>query len=381
MSTTPVIDIDTLLSPIPGDNPSGRSLKYEPEYDAIRETRRADEDLKQGAWQRELKTADWEGVRDLCVDCLSTKTKDLQIAAWLTEALIHLHGFAGLRDGLTVLKGIQERFWETYYPEIEDGDLDSRVGPFLFLNEPAKGLPFLIRSTPLTHGSVNGERYNYLNYHESRETENAIRKDPENESKIAAGRLRAKQFDDAVAQTPKAFYVQIVDEVKACLQAFKAFDEDTDQRFGRDAPSLLNVSKALDDCSRLLDPILAAKRQAEPDPEPEVESTEADPEASAEDATETDGQALADGTGVPRRLIRTGTALGQDALDYGRVLIEFREKAQALAEIGARLTENRAQYNELLAQLKQLDDEYDELSRIVSRNQECYQLLSRLLKI
>src|SRR5205823_13871535 len=58
MATTPTIDLDALLAPIPGDNPSGRSLVYEPEYDAIREARRAEDDTLQGEWKREAKAAD-----------------------------------------------------------------------------------------------------------------------------------------------------------------------------------------------------------------------------------------------------------------------------------------------------------------------------------
>ena len=58
-----VIDLESLLQPVPGENPSGESLRYEGVYDQISEARRADEDLNQGAWQTELKYADFrEGI-------------------------------------------------------------------------------------------------------------------------------------------------------------------------------------------------------------------------------------------------------------------------------------------------------------------------------
>ena len=47
MPSPPTIDIDSLLAPIPGDNPAGGSLAYSPEYDQIREARRSDEDINQ----------------------------------------------------------------------------------------------------------------------------------------------------------------------------------------------------------------------------------------------------------------------------------------------------------------------------------------------
>src|SRR4051794_39171591 len=123
MATPPTLDVELLLAPIAGDRPAGRSLAYEPEYDALREARRADDATNPGEWKREAKAADWGGVVALGVACLRDKTKDLQIAAWVTEALVRLHGFAGLRDGLALMEGIQERFWESYFPEIDDGDL------------------------------------------------------------------------------------------------------------------------------------------------------------------------------------------------------------------------------------------------------------------
>ena len=50
---------DDLLNPIPGDNPSGVSLRYERIYDQIKEARTEDdESIPVGAWQRQAKKAE-----------------------------------------------------------------------------------------------------------------------------------------------------------------------------------------------------------------------------------------------------------------------------------------------------------------------------------
>ena len=389
MTSPPTLDIEPLLAPIPGANPSGVPLAYAPEYDQIREARRCDDDLNQGAWARERKVADWDFVVDLASSCLATRTKDLQIASWLTEALAKLHGFAGLRDGLTVLGAIQARFWDTYYPEIDDGDVESRFGPFLFLNDRIKGLPFLIRTTPITQG-IDDQNYHALLHQQSREVDNLMLQDESRAKKlIASGRIEGKTFDDAVAQTPKAFYARSVADLKAARAALAAFESSTDRLFGRDAPSLIEVTKAIDEVARLLDPILAAKRQAEPDPEPESETetgaeTEPPPPpaegVSAPVGPITDGAIAFDGVAVPKRRARLGTPQEGESADFGRVLIDFKDRAQALAEAGVKLDENRRKYAEMLAELKRLDDEYEDLSQVVSRDKEAYQLLARLLK-
>ena len=114
-------DLDALLAPISAERPAGESLRYEQTYDLIKEARRADDpNLPQGIYATELKKADWSLVEQLCAEALATRSKDLQLAAWLMEAWVHLHGFAGAREGLALLRGLLEGFWEHLYPEIDD---------------------------------------------------------------------------------------------------------------------------------------------------------------------------------------------------------------------------------------------------------------------
>src|SRR5262245_48276616 len=115
---------DDLLNPIPGDNPGGANLRYAPIYDKIKDARREDDDAPQGDWQRDRKVADYKQVIKLAGEALATQSKDLQLAAWLTEAMLHQEGFAGLKQGLDLMRGLIENFWDTMYPEIEDGDLE-----------------------------------------------------------------------------------------------------------------------------------------------------------------------------------------------------------------------------------------------------------------
>src|ERR1700758_3341941 len=106
-----------ILSPIPGVNPSGQNLRYDSVYEKVKEARREEEDLPQGEWSRVVKTADPVQVIRLTTEALTTKTKDLQLAAWLSEALLRQEGIRGLREGLDLLRGLVSNFWDTLYPE------------------------------------------------------------------------------------------------------------------------------------------------------------------------------------------------------------------------------------------------------------------------
>lgn len=110
-SVAPTIDFEALLQPIAGENPSGESTQYSGLYDEIREARRADDaSLSQGQWVEALKVADYHRVIDLATSALSTQTKDVQICVWFCEALASQQGFAGFRDGIQLIRRLEEDF-------------------------------------------------------------------------------------------------------------------------------------------------------------------------------------------------------------------------------------------------------------------------------
>ena len=118
-----------LLNPISADNPAGENLRYAPVYDKIKEARREDDDAPQGDWALERKVADWPLTIKLISEALATKTKDLQLAAWLAEAMLRREGIAGLREVLDLNRApARELLGRTLYPELEDGDAEFRAG-------------------------------------------------------------------------------------------------------------------------------------------------------------------------------------------------------------------------------------------------------------
>lgn len=102
-------------------------MRYSGLYDEINEARREDDPISQGDWSSDLKVADHRKVIELAVDALSTKTKDIQIASWLTDSLIKTYGWVGFRDALKLMSGLQDRFWDTLHPEIDEGDMEGRA--------------------------------------------------------------------------------------------------------------------------------------------------------------------------------------------------------------------------------------------------------------
>ncbi len=265
-----IVDVEALLTPIPGENPAGESLRYTPVYDEIQEARREDDILDFGEWQREPKKADWDRVIQTATEALSTRTKDLQIGVWLTEALLKKHGFQGLARGLEVLAGFLDRFWEHLYPEMEEDDLDFRAAPLEFLNER---LSIAVRQVPLTDpGTTPG--YSLLKYQESRQVgyESDIydkygsideTKRTRREELIADGKITAEEFDGALNATSSPFYQQILADIRDALAWFKSLDEVMDSRFGMEAPRLADLRTALEECEDFVTRVLKERGVSE----------------------------------------------------------------------------------------------------------------------
>jgi type VI secretion system protein ImpA len=265
-----------LLNPIPGDNPSGKSLRYDPVYDKIRESRREEDVLPQGDWSREVKKADFPLVIKLTAEALSTKSKDLQLAAWLTEAVMFRDHISGLREGLDLLRGFMETFWDTLYPEIDDGDLEFRAGPLAWVGSKLDGG---VRRLPLTKSKLD-----YFKYQESRRV--GYEADAVSEDKAAARataiaekKCTAEEFDEAVKATGDAYYEKLATNLVAALESVQLLETLSDEKFGREAPSFANLRTALEELQDLV------KQYHKPAEEVVEETTEAPAQETVEETT------------------------------------------------------------------------------------------------
>lgn len=240
------------LQQVSDTHPCGEDMSYSTLFDDIREARRADDSsLAQGEWEADIKQASWPKVRDLCDDALKTKSKDIQLANWYTEALTKLEGFDGLARGLMVLNSLVTDYWEFCYPAYDPNDLDERAGKIEWLNA---NLPLSVRSIPLTRADTGA--HPWLKWEESRAVENQGLKNPDAKARaISEGKLSAEVFDKAVANSGREFYETLFAQVTQAAAVFKEFEANVDKAFGRDAPGLKDLREAIQDCADLVERI------------------------------------------------------------------------------------------------------------------------------
>jgi len=269
--TPPVIDLDALLAPISEENPGGDSLRYSGIYDEIAEARRADIDVAQGEWQTELKTADYRKVVDVAVNALTTLSKDLQIAAWLSEALIKMHGFAGLRDSLKLMTGLHENFWDGAFPVVEDNDQEGRANAVSWLESNAAQS---VRDVAITAGAglsfndwQDAKRFEMPANFDSlddaaKERWNDLRAQAERENRTTGDKWKA-----AVAGTRRAFCEQMQFTFDEAREAIEGLNSVIEAKYERNQmPGLSGLKKSLDEVGGQIKKILEKKRLEEPDP-------------------------------------------------------------------------------------------------------------------
>jgi type VI secretion system protein ImpA len=261
-----------LLTPIPGPNIAGADLRYDPLFDKIKDARQEDDAGPQGDWQRPRKAADFALVAKLASDALATRSKDLWLAAWLTEAHLRREGFGGLRSGIELLRSLLTEFWDGLYPGLEDGDTELRAAPLSWLGLT---LGAVVRSVPLNKAGHDLYRYKESRAvgYEAELASDAKRMQARQEA-IEEGKLSPEEFDKAFAETPKDWYKALVADLSACVDGLAALDSLGQEQFGDAAPSYARLEEGLVEVQRVAGQLLGKKLEVDPDPPEPVSSPE-----------------------------------------------------------------------------------------------------------
>jgi type VI secretion system protein ImpA len=275
---------EDILNPIEGDSPSGPSLRYDPLYDQIKQARTevsgpadpTDPDspiLIQRA-------ADWERVAELAEEALANRTKDLDLAAWLTEALARVDGFSGLREGLHLLSDLQEQFWDELHPEIDDGDLEFRAAPLQRIGgapvRESRGRDNLFEhfagSAPMTRSGL-GYRDFYVADLAGTEDDPDPEKQERRSALLGQDLPTLEVWEAAVRDTPKEFLRSVLKEIVACQEATNRIKAVVEERYvpvmgPGDAPGFAQLEGVLGASRRLAERIMKARLEMDPDPVP-----------------------------------------------------------------------------------------------------------------
>ncbi|SOE98722.1 type VI secretion-associated protein, ImpA family [Burkholderia sp. OK233] len=259
----PELDIDGLLQPLPGDQPCGVSLIHDPEYEAIRTARRADDpSVPAGIWQTTLKVAEWPAVEAGCRRVLSNRSKDLTIAAWLGEAWLNRYGLPALPHCFQLMVGLCERYWNDLHPLPRDGDLGFRAAPIGWL---AGAYADLLSGQIELFEGPDGLRGTLAQWQSAQRATVAAtaRKDVPAAKKEAAARTSAALQEAARVASPA--YLRLERDALAMARPLiEQLDAWCTPRLGSEAPSFAVLTEAMTHAGLVLTECLAMHPNSDP---------------------------------------------------------------------------------------------------------------------
>ncbi|HSX86943.1 MAG TPA: type VI secretion system protein TssA [Pseudomonas sp.] len=255
-----------LLEPIAGPHPCGVNIRHQPEYDALREARREDdESLPTGVWQADLKRADWVAVERQASDLLSRKSKDMMVAAWLGEAWLHRHGFAGLAAGLNLLANLCERFADELHPQPEDGDLSWRSSPLEWLIRRYSEV--LLLRVPLL-GEVGQEfaKYSFADWQQLQRKLLTGGDSKNAKAEREAAQSTQRQLNDTLRMLPGVQFRQNILWLTESRTALARLEAWSDAQLAFDSPSFTPLRQTIEQLTTLMQEFLAMHPATPPQP-------------------------------------------------------------------------------------------------------------------
>ncbi len=310
-------------------------------------------------------------------EALATKSKDLQLAAWLTEAHVKREGISLIEPCFKLMLNLQEQFWDTIYPEIEDGDASLRAMP---IEWAANRTAALAREAPITKKGLN-----YFQYKESRTVgyeADAEMSDSKREARriaIEDGKVTGEDFDAAFAGTSKSFYVGLHDSLQSTLATLEKLQEFCEQKYGDDGPSFGKMRTSVEEVDQVVNSLLNEKRKTEPDPVSE-EAGVAEEQAESEG----DGEAGVASKGPKGKsfsaaafAMRNGDFVSAKPTDWEDAINRIRECAHFIQE--ERPSSPTAYLLQAVVQLGDLNDQVD-VAREMIRQGHLPQAIQLLLR-
>lgn len=283
MASAEVLDFTKLLAPIAGTNPAGADLRADASpssaYYAIKDARnkaRADERRLIVDDDPDAPPPDWKPVILNGTKALVDKSKDLEIVAYLTEALCRTQGFAGLRDGFRLAREYVEKFWDQLYPLPDEEGVDTRVAPLTGLNgDDAEGtLITPINKIPITE-SKGGSAPLACYHHQEALATSKITDAKVRDRKIEQGAISLDKFMAAVNESSNKFYGNLVEEITQALEEFAKLNAALDAKCGGRAPPASSIRTALTRCLDTVKDVARHKLAVAPPPDDKSKKGEA----------------------------------------------------------------------------------------------------------
>jgi type VI secretion system protein ImpA len=319
-------DLEALLAPISKETPAGTDLRQDNSPDSIyyrlrdaRAEARAAERANDGGSTDVGSIPQWRVVRDLAVEALSHQSKDVEIAAWLTEALLRNDGLVGLAAGFRVMAGLSDGFWDGFFPQPDEEGVNGRLASVAGLNgvggegtliQPLRRLRLFPRP--------DGSPFELWQYEQSHKLA-GIGDAKQREQRIKAGAVPFETFENEARAVDKALFALLRRRAVDSANAWQVLGKTLEQRAGADAPPTSQVREVLEQIQEV------AGRFAPP---PETETSEQDVASSPAEATAPAAEGSPETAAKGAVAAQGGFASREDALRVLAQIADFFQRTE-----------------------------------------------------
>jgi type VI secretion system protein ImpA len=269
--------LESLLSPLDGESPTGQNLEYDAEFLALERLASPKSERAMGDSVKAAEEPDWDRVSSQA-ESLFGRSKDLRIAIHLTKAWMRTNGMPGFAAGLRLMKALLENFWDGVHPQLDaedDNDPTARVNAVSAVTD-LQGMLGMFRSTPF----VQSPRLGRFALRDLR-IANGTLKVAASEEEGTAEPPSMTQIEACCMDCPEDQLADMVTAVASALDDAKAIDTIFSEHVGTAGPDLKPLLSDIYEVKKFLEPQLA-KRLPQPDTDAE---------------TATDGEAASNGGG------------------------------------------------------------------------------------
>jgi type VI secretion system protein ImpA len=252
VATAATIDIDSLLQPVSESAPAGADLRADVAPTSIyfrlkdaRSSARAAERRAETEGGTSGLLPEWQTILTLAPKALTENSKDLEVVAWFIEGLVRADGFAGLRDGLHLARGLVEQYWDSFFSLVDEDGLATRLAPLAGLNGAGNQGTLIqpLRMVPVAKPG-DGSLLAVYHYDQARALAN-VADAAQRARREAAGEVPMERFMAAVNESGGEFYIGLLEDIDGGLAELTLLGTALQERGGRDAPSTSDLAKVL----------------------------------------------------------------------------------------------------------------------------------------
>lgn len=314
------LDLEQLLAPVSEERPCGEHLEYDPEFmEVMRLSQGGGSGGSVAGAEEEPEEPNWKDIRSRTLALLE-RTRDLRLGVLLTLASLETDGVAGFRDGLGYIRGLIEKHWSAFWPQLDAEDNNDPTERIMALDPFAKapgtfGDPWRVldrlRNAPLTNSRQIG-RFRMRDVLIARGEISPASGDE------AAGAPDLNQIGAAFSDTADEDFRAVLEAVDQSVEHFDAIDHQFTELVGAgQATDLIAAKKVLREIQKVV--------HEQRDLRDGVDA--ADPEG---DAPESEGGGRAAGGSTP---LRGEIATRQDVVMAFDKVLRYYEKAEPASPV------------------------------------------------